>query len=156
MPTSILGTRIRQRRRELEITQTALAHAVGISPSYLNLIEWNKRRIAGALLNRIASELDLEIADIAGTGERRLHEALTEIAHMPALDDMRIEEPRISELIGRFPGWSRAIAALARSERDASLRAQTLTDRLSNDPHLKETVHGMLTRIAAIRSNIEI
>ena len=47
MLSAIIGTRIRQRRRELGLTQAELARRVEISAPYLNLIEWNKRRIAG-------------------------------------------------------------------------------------------------------------
>ncbi|MEL6481744.1 MAG: helix-turn-helix transcriptional regulator, partial [Pseudomonadota bacterium] len=51
---SIVGARIRARRRDIGITQAELARRVGISPSYLNLIERNKRAIAGKLLGDIA------------------------------------------------------------------------------------------------------
>jgi len=156
MDDAIPGTRIRQRRRELGITQARLAERVGISPSYLNLIEWNKRRIAGALMLKIADALELTLEDIDGVTERRLRESLIETARMPALGALGIEINRTSELIGRFPGWARAIGALARSEQDATVRAQALSDRLSNDPFLGETVHRMLTRIASIRSASEI
>ncbi len=153
---SILGTRIRQRRREIGLTQVALAERIGISASYLNLIELNKRRIAGTLLRRTAAALQVALDDLDGAAERRLLESLTEIAHLPSLDGLGIEDGRTGELIGRFPGWARGLAALARSERAATALAQTLTDRLSNDPFLGETVHRMLTRIAAIRSAAEI
>ncbi len=156
MDRSILGTRIRQRRREIGITQVALAERIGISASYLNLIELNKRRIAGTLLRKTAEALDLELDDLDGAAERRLLETLTEIAHLPSLGTLGIEDQRTGELIGRFPGWARGLAALARSERQATALAQTLTDRLSNDPFLGETVHRMLTRIAAVRSAAEI
>ena len=156
MDRSILGTRIRQRRRELGITQVELAGRIGISASYLNLIELNKRRIAGGLLRRTAESLHLELDDLDGAAERRLLETLTEIAHLPSLGTLGIEDNRTGELIGRFPGWAKGLAALARSEREATALAQTLTDRLSNDPFLGETVHRMLTRIAAIRSAAEI
>ena len=156
MLSSILGTRIRQRRRELGTTQAELAKKVNISPSYLNLIEWNKRRIAGPLLGKIAAALDITLSELDDVSERRLSITLGEIAHLPALTGLGVEEARINELIGRFPGWARGLAALARSEREATERAYTLSDRLSNDPYLNENIHRMLTRIAAIRSVSEI
>jgi predicted transcriptional regulator/transcriptional regulator with XRE-family HTH domain len=156
MDRSILGTRIRQRRREIGITQTALASSAGISASYLNLIEWNKRPIAGTLLRKIAGALELKPDELDGTAEGRLVESLTEIAQLPALQALGVEDERTYELIGRFPGWARGMAALTRSEREATTKARILSDRLSNDPFLSETVHRMLTRIAAVRSAAEI
>jgi predicted transcriptional regulator/transcriptional regulator with XRE-family HTH domain len=153
---SILGARIRQRRREVGLTQAELARRIGISASYLNLIEWNKRQVAGARLRRIAEALDLELSELDGATERRLFDTLSELAHLPALGALGLEADRTGELIGRFPGWARGLAALARSEREAAARAQMLSERLSNDPFLGETVHRMLTRIAAIRSAAEI
>lgn len=156
MPDTIVGTRIRQRRREMGMTQADLARAVGISASYLNLIEWNKRRIAGARLRDIAEALELPLDGLEGSAEKRLLEVLTEITHVPPLNALRIESDRTSELIARFPGWAKGLAALARSEREAVARAQTLSERLSNDPFLGETVHRMLSRIASIRSAADI
>ena len=153
---SIVGTRIRRRRRELGLSQTELARRLDISPSYMNLIEWNKRQIAGTLLRKTAAALDLELRDLDSTSEHRLLEALDEIAHLPSLGTLEIEDDQTGEFIGRYPGWARGVAALARSERDATALARTLSDRLSNDPFLGETVHRMLTRIAAIRSAAEI
>ncbi len=156
MDHSIVGTRIRQRRRELGVTQASLAQRIGISPSYMNLIELNKRRIAGALLRRTAHALDLPLDDLDGVSEKRLVETLVGLAHHPSFRKLGVESERTNELIGRFPGWARALGALAQSEREASVRVQTLSDRLSNDPYLSETVHRMLTRIAAVRSTTEI
>lgn len=156
MSDTVVGTRIRQRRREIGMTQADLAKAVGISASYLNLIEWNKRRIAGGRLSKIAEALNVSSDELAGAGERRLLEVLTEVAHLPSLRPLGVEIDRTGELIARFPGWAKGLSALARSEREAVARAQTLSDRLSNDPFLSETVHRMLTRIAAIRSAADI
>lgn len=156
MQRSILGTRIRQQRREIGITQSALAQKVGISASYLNLIEWNKRPIAGALLRNIAESLNLAPEELDDTSEGRLLESLTEISQLPSLQALGVENERTSELIGRFPGWAKGIAALMRSEREATTRAQILSNRLSNDPFFSEAVHRMLTRVAAIRSAAEI
>jgi len=156
MPRTILGTRIRERRRALGITQVEVARRIGISASYLNLIERNKRRIAGALLRRTAEALELRLEDLDGAAERRLLEALSEIALQPNFRTIGVEAEGTGELIGRYPGWARAIAALARSEREASDAARALADRLTHDPFLGETVHRMLTRIASVRSAAEI
>ena len=39
------GPRVRRMRNTLGITQTAMAEGLGISPSYLNLIEHNRRKV---------------------------------------------------------------------------------------------------------------
>lgn len=60
MPRSALtGTRIRERRSLEGLKQADLARDVGISPSYLNLIEHNRRRIGGKLLVDLARALGL-------------------------------------------------------------------------------------------------
>ena len=153
---AVLGTRIRERRRALGITQAELARRAGISASYMNLIERNRRGIAGALLRRVAGALALRLDELDGAAERRLLEALDELSHAPELRALAVEPGSAGELIARYPGWARALAALARSEREASAAARALADRLTHDPFLGEAVHRMLTRIAAIRSAAEI
>ncbi|MEM8698115.1 MAG: short-chain fatty acyl-CoA regulator family protein [Pseudomonadota bacterium] len=156
MPRSIVGTRIREHRRRAGITQTDLAKHIGISPSYLNLIEGNKRRITEPLLQKVAAALDLGAEDLDGAAEHRLIEDLTEIAYLPPLAPLEIEIDQAGDLIGRFPGWSRAIAALARAEDDANKAARAMADRISHDPFLGESVHRLLSRVSAIRSTAEI
>jgi hypothetical protein len=156
MARSIVGPRIRERRRALGLTQADLARRVGISASYLNLIERNRRGIAGKRLSDIAEALGLRLADLDGAAERRLEQALAEIAGDPRLARLGIEAEAAGELIGRYPGWARALGALARSEQEQAALLRSFADRLAHDPFLGETVHRMLTRIAAIRSTTEI
>ena len=151
MSLSIVGARIRERRRALGITQAALAERVGISPSYLNLIERNRRGIAGKRLADIAEALGLRLADLDGQAERRLHDALGAVAADPRLAGLGIEAEAAGELLGRYPGWARAVAALARAEQESGEMLRALSDRMTHDPFLGETVHRMLTRIAPIR-----
>jgi hypothetical protein len=156
MKRNILGPRIRERRRELGVTQADMARQVEISASYLNLIEHNKRDIGGALLRKVAEALELPLDQLDGAADRRLLETLEEIAQNPDLRALGVEDKRIGELIGRFPGWARGIVALSRSEHQATHVAQVLGDRLNHDPFLGETVHKMLTRIASLYSASEI
>lgn len=156
MKRNILGPRIRERRREIGITQAALARQVEISASYLNLIEHNKRDIGGTLLRKVADALDLPLDQLDGAADRRLLETLEEIAQQPEMQALGVEAHRIGELIGRFPGWARGMLALSRSEHQATDVARVLSDRLNHDPFLGETVHKMLSRITALFSASEI
>ena len=153
---TILGARIRTRRRELNITQAELARQIGISSSYLNLIEHNKRSIAGKLLVKIGNTLGLDPEELDGAAERRLLSTLDEIAHMPEIDRIGVEANLAGELIGRYPGWARAIAALARSEQEATENARAMADRLIHDSFLGDSVHKILSGIASVRSSGEI
>ncbi|MGI9374387.1 MAG: short-chain fatty acyl-CoA regulator family protein [Hyphomicrobiales bacterium] len=93
---------------------------------------------------------------LESAAEHRLHENLVEIAHLPALQPAKVEANRTNELVARFPGWAKGISLLTEAEQEASRHAQILSERLSNDPYLSETVHQMLTRIAAVRSATDI
>ncbi|MEM1276358.1 MAG: short-chain fatty acyl-CoA regulator family protein [Pseudomonadota bacterium] len=156
MATTIAGIRIRERRRAVGITQATLAERMGISASYLNLIERNKRGIAGHLIRRAADELDLRVEDLDGSAERRLIDQLRDLSADPRLRELSPETELAGEFTGRYPGWARTLSALARSERESSTLADALADRLTHDPFLGESVHKMLTHIAALRSISEI
>jgi predicted transcriptional regulator len=107
-------------------------------------------------LQRVARELDMRLDQLDGAAEKRLVERLAEIAEEPRLARHAPEADAIAELIGRYPGWAAALAALGRSEREATELAQALSDRLTHDPFLGESIHAMLTNVAAIRSSAEI
>ena len=55
------GPRIRRIRNERGLTQTSMAEALGISPSYLNLIERNQRPLTVQLLLKLASVYKLDL-----------------------------------------------------------------------------------------------
>ncbi len=154
MPRSLSGSRIREARRRLGLTQAGLAKGVGISPSYLNLIEHNRRRIGGALLNALAEALEIRATELSDGGNPTivpdLHAALAE--HPVATADPRTAEA----LAGRFPDWARLILLQNQRIRDQQAVIAALSDRLAHDPFLSENVHAMLSHITAIRSTAGI
>ena len=154
--TPLLGPKIRDRRRALGITQTSLSATLGISASYLNLIEAGKRNIGGSLLKRIAEALGLAVDELDGAAERRLLGDLGELAAEPALSALQLERQSAAELAGRHPGWARALVALHRGWLERGRAVGALTDRLHQDPFLAESVHDLLTRATALRSSAEI
>lgn len=152
----LIGATLRERRRALGITQAALAAQLGISASYLNLIESDKRSIAGALLKRVADALGFTLAEIDGAAERRLVADLGELCGEPMLADLGLEPAGAQALVGRHREWGRALVRLHRAWIDRGQAVNALSDRLHQDPFLGEAVHSMLTQVTAIRSSAEI
>ena len=155
MPRSALtGTRIRERRAVIGRRQADLARAVGISPSYLNLIEHNRRRIAGKLLNAIARELQVDPAVLEEGAETALLEALREAADGQGQGGAELD--RLDEFVGRFPGWAGLTGDLWRRTRALERTVEALSDRLTHDPFLSTSLHEVLSTVTAIRSTAAI
>ncbi len=154
MRKSLSGTRIREQRRQAKLTQKALAAQAGISASYLNLIEHNRRAVAGKVLLSIARVLDVPASSLSdGVDSAKISDLYEAAAHHPTIG---AEVVGIEELAGRFPGWAQMIAALYRQTRDQEAMITALSDRLTHDPFLAESLHGMLSNITAIRSTSNI
>src|SRR6266853_1719418 len=66
-----VGPRFRRIRQQLGLSQTQMAEGLGISPSYINLIERNQRPVTAQILLRLAETYDLDLRDLATTDEDR-------------------------------------------------------------------------------------
>ena len=64
-----IGSNINKFRKKLGLQANKLAEQLGISPSYLNLIESGKRNIDGDLLIKICNELRIELTDLSSEKE---------------------------------------------------------------------------------------
>ena len=63
-----LGGRLKRLRRELDLSQTAMAADLGVSPSYLNHIERNQRPVSAQLLLRLAETYDVDLRNLGHSG----------------------------------------------------------------------------------------
>ncbi|MEL7166305.1 MAG: helix-turn-helix transcriptional regulator [Pseudomonadota bacterium] len=151
---ALIGTRIRERRQIVGLRQAELARRVGISASYLNLIEHNRRGIGGKLLINIAGVLEVDVPALRQGAEAELLATLSEVAEriaVPAEDASRVQE-----FAGRFPAWADALARTHRRAAQLERQVETLNDRLSHDPELAASVHEVLSTAASIRSTAAI
>lgn len=151
-----IGFRISSRRKSLKISQVSLARSVGISPSYLNLIENNKREIGGALLNRVAVQLGVDVDELAGRTEQKLLQDLEEAYADPLLASLPFQPDERREVLAQFPASAAAIARLHRAQATAQSNADAYADRLRSDPLLSQLLHRVVSSITAIRSSAEI
>jgi transcriptional regulator with XRE-family HTH domain len=152
----LTGTRIRDRRLLIGMKQSALAEAAGISPSYLNLIEHNRRRIGGKLLIGLARALGVEPGVLSDGADATIHDTLRAAADGLGDRARGAETDRIDDLAARFPGWTGLIAQQRKRIGDLEAAVEGLRDRLAHDPVLAEAMHEVLSSAAAIRSTADI
>jgi predicted transcriptional regulator/transcriptional regulator with XRE-family HTH domain len=150
------GFRIRKVRKRQKMTQSALAKGAGISTSYLNLIEHNRRPISGKLLNKIARILATDVIEFSGYEDARLIQDLTDLGGNPLFRDLPMDENGAQNIIGMEPGWGRAMLRLHDAYNGAIKTIESLSDRFNRDPFLVETSHEIVSQITAIRSFAEI
>jgi transcriptional regulator with XRE-family HTH domain len=151
MPRSALtGSRIRERRIDLGIKQARLAERCSISPSYLNLIEHNRRRIGGKLLVDLAEALEVEASSLSEGADLTLLASLqTAAVDAPEASP---ETTRTEEFAGRFPGWAQVVQAQSKRIEQLEQAIEALSDRLTHDPFLSTSLHDVLSTVTAIRS----
>lgn len=156
MPRTLIGFKIRDKRKALGITQADLSVRLGISASYLNLIESDKRNIGGGLLKRIADQLGVAVDLFDGATERRLVNDLAELSGESIFNQLRLDPAAAGDLASQHPQWANALVMLHRAYHDRNEAVTALSDRLNQDPFLGDAIHIMLTNVAAIRSSSEI
>jgi predicted transcriptional regulator/transcriptional regulator with XRE-family HTH domain len=155
--TGFAGGRVREKRLLAGIKQAELASKAGISPSYLNLIEHNRRRIGGRLLIALAGGLGVDPHFLSHGAEadliENLHDASQDKSAAKTLGD---EIGLIEEFAERFPGWAQLIAAQRGRISQLESIIDGLNDRLTHDPVLSETMLDVLSTVSAIRSTASI
>ena len=149
----LAGSRIREKRLDRGLRQAAVAETVGISASYLNLIEHNRRRIGGKLLADIARVLQVDPALLTDGADTRM---LDQMKAAAASLSAEVELTRTEELAARYPGWSALVAAQSRRIEGLQTQVQVLSDRISFDPQLAHALHEVISAVTAIRSSASI
>jgi predicted transcriptional regulator/transcriptional regulator with XRE-family HTH domain len=154
MAGALLGTRIRENRKALQLSQKDLATIAGLSASYLNLIEHNKRGIAGKTLNAIARALEIEPSELT----EGMNQALLDRVRTAAMRNAQIktERDRIEEFAARFPGFARLIARQSDQIEIRDEEFAILSDQLKHDPYFAEAMHLLLSNITTIRATSDI
>ena len=93
-----LGAKVRALRRRESLTQVQLADRLGISPSYLNLIEMNRRPLTAALLIKLTQVFKVDLAQFATDDDARLSSDLFEVFGDQLFEDAPINGNDVREL----------------------------------------------------------
>jgi predicted transcriptional regulator/transcriptional regulator with XRE-family HTH domain len=119
-----LGARMKRMRRELGLTQTRMAEDLGVSPSYLNLLERNQRPVTAQVLLRLAEAYDLDLKTLSSDPESTNATGLSEVFSDQMFRDLGVARHEIAEVADSAPAVSEAIVRLYR----AYLDQRRLTD----------------------------
>jgi transcriptional regulator with XRE-family HTH domain len=117
----------------LGLSQTQIAEGLGISPSYINLIERNQRPVTAQILLRLAEAYDLDLRDLATADEDRFFAELNEIFSDPLFRQIDLPKQELRDLAELCPGVTHALqrlyAAYTEARRGETLVAAQMADR---------------------------
>src|ERR1700704_6108021 len=119
MSRTLIGRTVKRLRTERGLSQQALATRLGISASYLNLIEHDQRAVTASLLIKLAETLHVDLGELSGTQERQLELGLREALSDPLLGADAVPEAEIAAMAGSSPNAARGVLALYRAWRVA-------------------------------------
>lgn len=131
-PAARLGAKIRLLRRQEGLSQVQLAESLGISPSYLNLIEGNKRPLTAPLLIRLAQQFHLDLRALAPDEDQRLSDDLMEAFGDPLFESLGLQAQDVRELVQNSPTLARGVFELYRAYQHSQDSLDTLADKLSD------------------------
>lgn len=154
-----IGGRIRRLRRQRGLSQAKLAEALGISGSYLNLIEHNRRRITVDLLFRVAGQFGVEPGELAESDDTRLSGDLMEMFGDEVFADADLTNADVRDLASHNPAVGRAVLKLfdrlrqlqgpgAAQPRDVSSGHNVVTEAVSDYLQESGNYFGLLEEAA--------
>ena len=107
-----IGPKIKAFRRQLGIQANKLSEQLGISPSYLNLIESGKRKIDGDLLLKVCEKLNINLSDLNTKSDLNLANSISEILDDKLFEDLDILGPEVKDLANTNPKIGKALIRL--------------------------------------------
>ncbi len=116
-----IGSKIKSFRQKLGLQAKKLSEQIGISPSYLNLIESGKRKIDGDLLLKICQELRVEISDLSSDLNLNLNNSRIAITKFSNKNNLKNLNLRIGPKIRAF-------------RRQLGIQANILSNQLNISP----------------------
>src|SRR5437899_1812245 len=107
-----LGRRIRGLRVREGLSQTAMAERLGVSSSYLNLIEHDRRPISANLLIRLAQFAEFDLKSFGEGEDTKLAAVLMEVFGDPVFEGNVPSEAETREFVAQNPEIARAVLHL--------------------------------------------
>src|SRR5206468_402279 len=135
-----IGPRVRRIRRQLGLSQTQMADELGVSPSYVNLIERNQRPVTAQILLKMAEAYDVDLRDLAAADKDRFFAELNEVFSDSLFRQMELPKQELRDLVELCPDAANAVQRLYRAYVEARRGVRTLPVDVMRDT-LRRYVH---------------
>ncbi len=106
-----IGGKLRRLRQDKRLNQAQMAAELGISPSYLNLLESNQRPVTVNVLLRLAERFQVDLGSLGGEDDARLTAELMEALSDPLFDSAEVKGSDVKEVVSTLPAIGRALLA---------------------------------------------
>jgi transcriptional regulator with XRE-family HTH domain len=107
-----IGPSLRRLRRDRGLTQADMAADLGVSPSYIALIERNQRPLTAEVLVRLAQTYDLDVSTLTSDGAAGERARLDAALKHPIFADIELAPLETGDISTNFPGFSEAFLRL--------------------------------------------
>src|ERR671912_1993327 len=104
-----VGPRLKRLRRERNLSQARMAEELGLSPSYLNLIERNQRPVTAQVLIRLAHAYSVDPREFATDDDERSVSELEEVFADPLFRSTPVSRLELKETIESAPSLLDAV-----------------------------------------------
>ncbi|WP_018023176.1 acetate metabolism transcriptional regulator RamB [Corynebacterium ulceribovis] len=124
MSKTFVGSRLRQLRRERDLSQAALAATLGLSASYVNQIEHDVRPLTVPVLLRITETFGVDATFFSHDDDSRLLAEVQDVVMDKEICPASVDVEEISDMVRNYPSLARAMV-------DVHRRYRLVTDKLS-------------------------
>ncbi len=107
-----IGGRLRRLRQERRLTQAEMARELGISASYLTLLESNQRPVTVRVLLKLVERFQVDLQEFTTDTDQRLSLELMEAFSDPIFEGAEVKNTDVQELVSLLPAVGRAVIDL--------------------------------------------
>jgi len=150
------GMKIRNLRTRHGMSQSQAARELGISPSYLNLIEHDQRPLTVPLLFKLARIFDVEVHALSDEEDARTVADLQEVFADEMFEGLEISDTDLKSLASTLPNVAGAIHDLYEDRNNARETVTVFGEMLSESALGEKSVFDLRTLMTTVLSFSEI
>lgn len=140
MRKTYVGSRLRQLRRERDLSQASLAATLGLSASYVNQIEHDVRPLTVPVLLRITEAFGVDATFFSRDDDSRLLAEVQDVMLDREINPANVELQELSEMVYNHPQLARAMVEMHQRYRNVRDKFSIAVDNRTNTPEERRPI----------------